>query len=287
MQHWVSLNGKLLPADEARVSVFDSAFMQGIGLFETMRAYGGRVFRLREHIDRLIASAGALGWTIVPDSDELMDNVFQVLRSLGDADARVRLTVTTGSLYAAVESAPPLTIVASAAPGDKYPDECYLKGVSVVFAEERQMAGDPTVGHKTTSYFARLASLRAAHVRSAFESLWFTPEDRLAEGSISSVFVACDECLYTPPLDTPVLPGIARAAVIELAIENDIPVQEKALSREDVLAADEMFLTNSMMEVMPVVRIGREPVGDAKVGDVTRELAVAYTNLVAQECGDE
>ncbi len=287
MHHWVSLNGTLLPAEEARVSVFDSAFMQGIGLFETMRSYGGRVFRMREHVDRLIASAGVLGWTILPDSDELLDNVAQVLRATGDGDARVRLTVTTGSLHAVTEDAPPLTIVATATPGETYPDECYLKGVSVVFAEGRQMAGDPTVGHKTTSYFARLASLRAAHVRSAFEALWLTPEDYLAEGAISSVFVVRDELLYTPPLDTPVLPGITRAAVIELAVENDIPVQEKALTCEDVLAADELFLTNSMMEVMPVVRIGREPVGDAKVGDVTREVAVAYTNLVAGECGHE
>ncbi len=237
MHHWVSLNGTLLPAEEARVSVFDSAFMQGIGLFETMRSYGGRVFRLQEHVDRLIASAGALGWTILPDSDELLDNVAQVLRATGDGDARVRLTVTTGSLHAVTEGAPPLAIVATATSGEKYPDECYLKGVSVVFAEGRQMAGDPTVGLKTTSYFARLASL--------------------------------------------------RAAVIELAVENDIPVQEKALTREDVLGADELFLTNSMMEVMPVVRIGREPIGDAKVGETTRELAVAYTNLVAKECGDE
>ncbi len=174
----------------------------------------------------------------------------------------------------------------TAAPAEKYPDECYLKGITVVVADCRQSRTDPTVGHKTTSYFARLASLRAAHANGAMEALWFTPEGHLAEGAISNVFAVRDEELWTPPLDTPVLPGITRAAVIELAASLDIPVREQALTLEDTRAADELFLTNSMMEVMPVVRIGRDPIGNEKPGEVTRKLAVAYSDLVARECGD-
>lgn len=287
MRHWVSLNGTLLPAEEARVSVFDSGFMQGIGLFETMRAYAGRVFRLQHHIERLIQSAHTLGWTVIPNADELADNVRQVLSPLAGTDARVRLTVTTGSLHADAADLPKLTIVATAAAAEKYPDECYTCGVTAIVSEYRQCRSDPTIGHKTTSYFARLASLRVAHLQSAFEALWFTPEGHLAEGAISSVFVVRDEQLLTPPLDTPVLPGITRAAVMELAVEQDIPVREHVLTLDDVLASEEVFLTNSMIELVPVVRIGRNAIGNEKPGEVTRKLAIAYGDLIDREAGDE
>jgi len=285
LRYWVSINGVLTPAEDAKVSVFDSGFMQGIGLFETMRAYSGRVFRLEQHLDRLANSARVLGWTTLPDADDLAENVYQVLAATGAADARVRLTVTTGSLHAVADDTPRLTVVATATVADKYPDECYVKGVTVLVADCRQSRTDPTVGHKTTSYFARLASLRAAHAKGAMEALWLTPEGHLAEGAISNVFAVRDEELWTPPLDTPVLPGITRAAVIELAAALDIPVREEVLTLEDTRGADELFLTNSMMEVMPVGRIGREPIGNEKPGDTTRRLAVAYSDLVARECG--
>lgn len=285
MRHWACVNGTLMPAEEARVSVFDAGFMQGIGLFETMRAYAGRLFRLERHLDRLRQSAQKLGWTVLPDADVLADNVQQVLRATASDDARVRLTVTTGSLHADAADTPTLTIVATAAPGGKYPEDCYKKGVTVVVAGCRQDPTDPTIGHKTTSYFARLAALRQAHAMGAFEALWFTPEDTLAEGAISNVFAVRDEVLVTAPLDTPVLPGITRAAVLEVAGRLDIPTRDERLTLEELLAADEVFLTNSMAEVVPVVRVGRHAIGDEKPGEVTRRLALAYGELVEQEVG--
>ena len=287
MREWVCLNGTLMPAEDARVSVFDSGFMQGVGLFETMRTYNGQVFRLERHLDRLVESARALGWTVIPDSDVLEDNINQVLSSMPSPEARVRLTVTTGSLRAGAGAEPALTIVAMASPGERYPAELYTQGVTVALSNWRQSGCDPTVGHKTTSYFGRLAALREAHAQGAFEALWLTPEEYVAEGAISNVFVVQDGQLLTPPLDTPVLPGITRATVIELAVEQDVPVREKELTVEDVRQADEVFLTNSMMEVMPVVRVGRDPVGNEKPGELTRELAVEYGKLLDRECGDE
>ena len=115
--------------------------------------------------------------------------------------------------------------------------------------------------------------------------LWLTHEGQVAEGAISSVFVVEDQQLLTPPLHTPVLPGITRATVIELAVELGIPIRERELTVEDLLGADEVFLTNSLMEIMPVVRIQREPVGNEKPGELTSQLAVAYSRLVDRECG--
>ncbi|MFH1748917.1 MAG: aminotransferase class IV [Planctomycetota bacterium] len=287
LREWVSMNGCLMPADEARVSVFDSGFMQGIGLFETMRSYAGRIFRLEQHLDRLANSARALGWTAIPEPERMSVDIEQVLGVYDGMDARVRLTVTTGSLLAAAVDEPELTVVASAALGGQYPAECYAQGVTVLASDWRQSRNDITAGHKTTSYFARLYALRWAHARAAFEVLWLNHDGHVAEGAISSIFVVRNEELITPPLDTPILPGITRAAVIELAHALEMAVEEGPLTVEDVQTADEMFLTNSMMEIVPVVRLGHQPIGNEKPGEVTRELASAYAQLVTRECGHE
>jgi len=284
MREWVSLNGRLMPADQAQVSAFDSGLMQGVGLFETMRGYNGCVFRLERHLDRLVNSARQLGWTVVPDADRLRENVEQVVGATEQEDTRVRLTVTTGTLRPTDQERPDLTVIACASAGATYPPECYTKGVTVLVPGYRQGPHEPTAGHKTTSYFGRLASLRAAHARGAFEALWLTHDDHVAEGAISSVFVVAGEQLLTPPLETPVLPGITRAAVIELAHGLGIPVREKALPLNAVLEADEMFLTNSLMELIPVVRVGREPIGNERPGDTTLRLLDAYRRLVQREC---
>jgi branched-chain amino acid aminotransferase len=286
MREWVSLNGRLMPADRAQISVFDSGLMQGIGLFETMRAYHGRVFRLDRHLDRLFNSARRLGWSVVPDSDDLRENVEQVVGATEHEDTRVRLTVTTGTLRPTEQETPELTVIATASPGAKYPTECYTRGVTVLVPGYRQGRQDPTAGHKTTSYFSRLASLREVHARGGFEALWLTYDDRVAEGSISNVFAVRSEQVLTPPLDAPVLPGITRATVMELAVELGIPIREQALTLEDLVEADEVFLTSSLMEIIPVVRVGREAIGHEKPSDTTMQLYEAYGQLVERECAD-
>ena len=129
-----------------------------------------------------------------------------------------------------------------------------------------------------------MAALRAAHARGAFEAIWQTYDNHLAEGSISSLFIVREQRLLTPPLDTPVLPGITRAAVIELAVALAIPVREQVLSLQDLLDADEAFLTNSLMEIVPVVRVEREPIGTEKPGETTAQLYEAYGELIEREC---
>lgn len=286
-QHWACINGTLMRAEEARISVFDSGFMQGIGLFETLRAYNHVPFRLQRHLDRLNRSAQLLGWSVLPDPDQVIDHVHQVLLATRDDEARLRITVTTGSLHPSAGDVPDLTVVVTAGPRQRYPAELYRDGATAVVSTCRQGPHDPLAGHKTTSYFGRLASLRAAHSTGAHESLWLTPDDHVAEGAISNIFAVRDEQVLTPPADTPVLPGITRATVMELAVEQDIPVKEAPLTLEELLDADEVFVTNAMAEVLPVVRVGRKPIGNEKVGEITRQLGIAYGNLLDRECGVE
>lgn len=286
-REWASVNGVLVTADEARISVFDSGFMQGIGLFETMRAYGGVVFCAAAHAQRLITSAKKLGWATTPTEQALLAAIEQVVGACEHSASRVRLTVTTGSLRSAEPSDEPcLTIVATAAAGGGYPDEFYRRGARVTISNYRQQGHDPTVGHKTTSYFARLAALREAHAAGALEALWFTLDGKLAEGSISNVFVVRGEQLLTPTLETPILPGITRAAVLKLSKKLNIAANEQDLSIHDLLDADEVFLTNSMMEILPVIRVEKEDVGNARPGETTMRLLAAYRELVQEECGN-
>jgi len=130
-----------------------------------------------------------------------------------------------------------------------------------------------------------MIALNLAHQKRAAESIWFTLDNRLAEGCISNVFLVKDSVLYTPPINTPVLPGVARKTVCLLALQNSIKLNEKDLTIDDLLGADEIFLTNVIMQIMPITRVENHTVGDGRVGDVTRKLQTCFDQLVKSECG--
>jgi branched-chain amino acid aminotransferase len=280
----VWLNGELVDGGTARISAFDMAVSHGVGLFETMRAYRGTVFRLDAHIERLRRSAEALKWRAPLDFDALRAAVRQLLAANQLTDARVRLTVTGGTVPPGVEAHPTPTVLATAAPAQAYPGEFYEKGMTVLISKYRQDRDDPLAGHKTICYWPRLIALQEAHEAQCGEALWFTTQNLLAEGCISNVFVVRNGVLKTPPLDTPVLPGIVRAAIQEAATAAGRSVQELPLTINDLLDAEEAFLTNSVMEVMPVCRVERKSIGDGKPGPITKWAAEAYRQLVQREC---
>lgn len=266
----VFLNDKIIAADRASIPIDDSSFLYGIGLFETMRADAGRIFRLDDHLNRLIASARALVIYNSYPVEKIKNAVGQVLEANALDDARLRLTLTNGPLGAA--DTPQSTLLITAAPLISYPPEYYDKGIRVIVTDFRQNATDPFTGHKTTSYGSRLAALRRAHEKLAAEALWFTIENRLAGGSISNAFLVRDGVLLTPPVSTPALPGIARKTVLEIAEEEKIKHEERPLDINDLLAADEVFLTNVIMTVLPVTAVEAHTVGDGKPGPLTKRL---------------
>ena len=288
MNEFVCLNGKLVSAEDARVSIYDAGFLHGVGLFETMRAYHGRVFRPRDHFDRLHASAQQLGLRIAPDPDELTQWLATLLDANDLTHARVRLTATPGDLRptATVDPDAPaqgtLLITATALTG--YPDEFYHRGITVVIADTRANPHDPTAGHKTLNYFPRLLTLQHAQQKGAAEALWFTPANRLASGCISNVFAVKGDTVFTPPAQPPVRPGITRKTILELCQQESIAVQETDLVIQDLLDADEIFLTNSIMELLPVCRLERHAVGQDKPGPVYKQLRDAYQRTVQQDC---
>ncbi len=277
----VFLNDKIIDDTEAHLSVSDSGFLYGMGLFETMRCTGGKVFALDDHLARLFWSAKELAINNPYSKEYVADAVEQVLAANNLADARLRLTLTNGPMAQGGETKATLLITATRF--EPYPAEYYQKGVGVVLTEFRQNGADPTMRHKTTNFFSRLLALNIAHKKKAAEALWFTTDNRLAEGCVSNVFLVKDSALYTPTLDTPVLPGIMRKTVCEIAKAQSIQLVEKDLTIKDLLAADEVFLTNVIMLILPVVTVEAHTVGNDKVGPMTKKLMKYLEKVVSQD----
>ena len=283
MTEQVFLNDKLVDIDKATISVSDSGFLYGAGLFETMRSHNGVVFALTDHLDRLFASADVLSINNPYEREYIAEAINKVLVANKLTDARLRLTLTNGPISESEEQRKS-TLLITAAKFQSYPPEYYKKGVLVVLCPFKQNPIDPASGRKTTSYFSRMISLNLAHQKRAAEAIWFTLDNRLAEGCISNVFLVKDSVLYTPPINTPVLPGVARKTVCLLARQNSIKLTEKDLSIDDLLGADEIFLTNVIMQVMPITKVEKHTVGDGRVGDVTKKLQTCFDQLVKCEC---
>ena len=285
MNEKVFLNGEIIPASQAKLSVFDAGFLHGAGLFETMRAYGGSVYRLDEHLDRLLKSAKELAMPVTrDDKDSLYKAVVETLQANRLSEARLRLTVTRGDLHSDPDEQKVGTILITASPLQPYPAEFYKKGMTAVLADSKVSSSDPIARHKSTNYLSRLLVLRKAQQLKAGEALWFTELNHLAEGCISNVSLVKDGKLLTPSLAEPILPGITRAAVLEVARAEKIAVSEQTLTIDDLLGAKEVFLTNSIMEIMPVCRIEKHAVGDEQPGPITKRLAQLYQQDISRKC---
>lgn len=293
MKAWI--NGHFADAAEAKIGFFDAGFQHGIGLFETMLARDGAVLRLEAHLERLATSARELRLFDPLHIEPLAEAVQVTLAKNEMKDARVRVTLTAGDMgrpfagaNAAGErpAAPQPTIAVHVQPPTRYPDELFTNGVGVTIAENRANPHDPFSGHKTLMYWPRISAVQRAAEFGCAEALWFTITNHLASGSVSNVFLAKGGALRTPfargeepagadpriVTRAPVLPGCTRAAAILWAEGTGIAVTRAHLTIDDVLAADEIFLTNSSWGVLPVVRVERHQVGDGKPGPIARAM---------------
>lgn len=284
MSEKVFLNDGIVDADKGCISINDSGFLYGMGLFETVRCYNGVVFRMSDHLDRMLGSAKAMGINTA-EKDFISDAIYKTLKANKLTEARIRVTVSNGPMSLEAEKKP--TLLVTAAEFTTYPEDYYKNGVLAVICDFRQNPLDPVYGHKTISYYSRMMALRIAQEKKAAEAIWFTFDGRLAEGCVSNVFLVKDSVLYTPPRSTPVLEGIARKTVLEIAEENSIEVVQKDLLIEDCLAADEIFLTNVIMQVMPVSRLEKHEVGEGKPGEITMKLREKFQEFVQNQCGEK
>ena len=293
MAEVVYLNGSLVSAAEARVSVFDHGFLYGYGLFETMRAYNGRIFLLDRHLNRLHTSAGAIGLSGLLTGIDLEKACKDTLEANGLENARLRLTVTGGES----ETHPwegrvgQPTIVITAGSYEGIPPERYEKGYKIGLSSVRRCKESRLSYLKSTSYLGSVVGKIEAAGQNLDEALLLNNDGYLAEGGSSNIFFVRSSRLVTPSLGSGILPGITRELVIELAEKLHIPVTEGTVGITIIRQCDEAFLTNSVMEIMPITSAGDKSgraviVGSGKPGPVTGKLMAAYRERVKKETAD-
>jgi len=240
---WV--NGRIIPAGEPAIAPVDAGFLYGWGLFETMRAYGGVVFRLSHHLARMRAAADTVGIT-APNEEVLHGAVTAALAAAGAGDAAVRLTVTPGPAEAA---APTLVVLVRALhlpPAGRYHSGCRAITVPAAVARTSLLRRV-----KSLNYLDKLLAQRIAEQAGVHEAVLIDPDDCLVEGAMRNVFVVVEGVLFTPPLSRCLLPGITRAAVLEIAAALNLPHEERDVPRQAARSASECFLTSSLAEVLP------------------------------------
>ena len=281
----VWLNGRMTPPEEATISIEDRGFLYGDALFETMRAYGGVVFRLDAHLERLRAGAEFLGFAGAPTDDDLSAAVADTLTASGYGDAYLRLTVTRGvgrGLTHQPEGGP--TVLIEARELHLYDERLYREGARLIVSKVGRGTSASLAERKLTNYLLAIMAKREAAAADADDALHLSADGCVAEASVSNLFIVRDGDVLTPPVDDGVLPGITRGVVMVLCADADRRCAEQSLQISDVLAADEAFLTNTLMEVMPVRSVGSTHIGGSVPGPVTADLAVRYKKLVVQEC---
>ncbi len=280
MTQKIFLNDGIVDAKDACVNVQDTGLLYGAGLFETMRARGGEVFAVEDHLDRLLDSAETLEVSHSFEKAFLKKAIEKTLAVNELAEARVRLTLTNGCPDEEGQARPTLFI--TTIPYQPYPEEYYKRGIKAALTECRQNPSDPMCGHKTTSYYNRLFILHQAHRKGCAEALWFTLNNYLAEGCVSNVFLVKDGYLKTPGLDTPVLPGVMRKHVLGIAKSEGIKTEETRLTIEDMLGADEMFVTNVIMGVLPVASFESHTIKEGQPGSITNKIMKIANGLLGE-----
>ena len=267
-------------ADEARhLSARDRGFTLGDGVFETMRARNGAVFRLDRHLARLDRALTVLE---IRAPRQLRGWVIEAAAAAGAPEAAIRLTVTRGPGPAGVAPPPQSrpTVTISAGPLPNFPASIYTEGLKAHVASGRRNEFAMTAGLKTLAYADASAGLLEAQRAGADEALFLDTQGHCSEATASNLFAWAGGTLVTPPVSCGALPGITRESVVELARGDGVAVAERVLGLDELLAADEAFLTSSLRGIVPMVRVGKAQIGRGSPGEFTRRMTAAYRALL-------
>ena len=285
MSRKIYISGDLVPQEEAKISVFDHGLLYGDGVFEGLRSYNGKVFRLREHVDRLWNSAKAIWLTIPMTRESMCDAIEETVRVNGLNDGYIRALVTRGAGSLGLDpnkcSNPQVIIIADAI--SLYPPELYEQGLEIVTVSVMRThpaALNPRI--KSLNYLnnilAKIEGLQAGCV----EALMLNHKGEISECTGDNIFLIRNGVLSTPPIDAGILEGVTRQAVIDLAKAANIEVREIALTKHDVYIADECFLTGTAAEVVPVVKVDSRSIGAGKPGPITLNLKKRFHALTRE-----
>jgi branched-chain amino acid aminotransferase len=280
MESIAYFNGELQPWSRTKISVLDYGFLFGYSLFETMRAYDGAVFSLDRHLDRLAKSAALLGLPV--ERNSWAKAVGSVIEANKLKEARVRLVLSAGpgSLTPDLQSCRQPTLLALAIPYTPPAPEIYSRGYRVIISSVHRNSQSPLPGLKSSNFLESLLARQEARKAGADDALLLNDKGFLAEASSSNVFTVKRGKLLTPGLGSGILPGITRSLILEMAATLKIVAQESDISPGELMAADEAFISNSMIEIMPVSEVNGKKIGAGQAGPITLKLRQAYRSSV-------
>ena len=279
----IYIDGQYFDEQNAKISVFDHGLLYGDGIFEGIRAYNGRVFKLKEHIDRLFYSAKAILLTIPISHAEMMKAVVDTCRENNLRDGYIRLIVTrgVGTLGLNPNKCKRPSIIVIADKIQLYPKEYYERGLDIItVATTRNLHNAVNPAIKSLNYLNNILAKIEANNGGCEEAIMLNSEGYVAECTGDNIFIVKGDELLTPPLSAGALYGITRGVVMQLARESGLKVSEPNLTRYDIFNADECFVTGTGAEVVPVVKVDGRVIGSGKPGPRTRELVKRYHDLV-------
>ena len=280
----VYIDGEFLPKEKAKISVFDHGLLYGDGVFEGIRSYRGRVFKLDEHLQRLYDSAKAIVLNIPISIQEMEAAVLETLRRNNLYDAYIRLIVTrgVGDLGLDPDNCPRPTIIVITDKIALYPQKFYEDGLEIVTVSTRRNyaeAVNPRI--KSLNYLNNILAKIEGKQAGVVEALMLNAEGYVVECTGDNIFFVKKDVIVTPPVHLGILEGVTRNAVIDLARELDLVVEEKVFTRHDLYTADECFLTGTAAEVIPVVKIDRRMIGSGRPGTVTQKLIAEFHRVTS------
>lgn len=285
MGNVVYINGELVPKEKASVSVFDHGFLYGNGLFETMRAYRKRIFRLEHHLQRLFLSLECLQFPIPFTFDTLKEAIHKTIEANRLEDAYIRLNVTRGEGATVPDptTCQNPTIIIITREYLPYSPALYQQGYSGKVVSVRPSPYTPSTGLKTFNFLDHIIAKMEAKASGFNEGILVNTEGFITEGTVSNIFMIKGKIVSTPSRAVGLLPGVTRQVILDLVQEKGLTAVEDTITPKQLSEADEAFLTNSLVEIMPLVALDGKPLGKGVPGPVTQDLIRAYSQQVKKE----
>jgi branched-chain amino acid aminotransferase len=280
--NYIFFNGKIIPDTDRCISSGDRGFLYGDGIFETLRSYKGVPFKLADHLERMRCSAEKLKIPPVYSNAEISESITKLLEKNSVRDAYIRITLSRGEGGSGLQMSDGLrsTILIQAKPFKPYDEKLYNEGMCLSVSGHRRSTTSPICSHKTTNLLTSILLKEEAGSKSAHDSIVLNTDGDVAECIVSNIFMVKDVSVVTPSLDTNILPGITRSTVLDICQNSGIPVSEESFKIETLIKADEVFITNSLMEIMPVSVIEDNKIGKVTPGEITQQLMGAYKGLI-------